>query len=100
MVMTILSADSENREAGWSGRISAAMLGGTINALLVAMLHSIWLPGRTGLDSSFGAGALLPAIWVAVTLPVFFCRRGLSAWLWMITIMLLAATAVYFSLQR
>jgi len=94
-----LPADSENQEVGWAGRISAAILGGTINALLIAVLHSIWLPGRSGLDNAFGAGAMLPALWVAVTLPVLFCRRGLRAWLWMLAMMLLTGLSVYLSLR-
>lgn len=97
--MTNSSVQTDHRESGWPGRISAAIIGGTINALLVAMLHSIWLPGRSGLDNAFGAGALLPALWVAITLPVLFCRRGLNAWLWMLAMMLVTGLGVYLSLQ-
>ena len=67
-------------EGGWKGRISAALIGGSVLSFAIGVAMTIYLPGFDGLDEAFYGGLGLVLIWPVVMLWVLFARTGWRAW--------------------
>ena len=70
----------DDTEAGWWGRVTAALIGGSLLSFAVAVAVTIYVPGFDGLDQAFMGGLILVAIWPPIMLWVLFARTGWRAW--------------------
>ena len=70
----------ESSGAGWWGRVTAALIGGSILSFAVGVSVTIYVPGFDGLDQAFMGGLALVAIWPPIMLWALFARSGWRAW--------------------
>ena len=73
-------APKNDAETGWWGRVTAALIGGSLLSFAVAVSITIYVPGFDGLDQAFLGGLSLVAIWPLIMLWVLFARSGWLAW--------------------
>ncbi|MDA8018234.1 MAG: hypothetical protein MPN21_12380 [Thermoanaerobaculia bacterium] len=79
--MTKRTLDPDGAKGGgWKGRISAAVIGGTVLAFAVGVFVTIYMPGFDGLDQAFMGGLVLVLAWPSIMLWVLFARSGGKAW--------------------
>ncbi|MEM1182631.1 MAG: hypothetical protein AAGM22_30070 [Acidobacteriota bacterium] len=90
-------APSKTRGSGpvTAGQLVAALVGGTLIAVGVGLVTTIFVPGHDGLDEAFLGGLALAGAWPIAMLWVLFAPTTRSAWLRGLApaIVLLAASA-------
>ncbi|MEM7586963.1 MAG: hypothetical protein AAF560_26465 [Acidobacteriota bacterium] len=75
-----LPSGRDQTETGWRGRITAALIGGSLLAFAAAVSITIYVPGFDGLDQAFLGGLALVLIWPMAMLWILFARTGWKAW--------------------
>ena len=75
------AAGSETESpASWTGRIVAALIGGSLLAFAAGLSVTIYVPGFDGLDQAFMGGLSLVLIWPPIMLWVLFAGSTGRAW--------------------
>jgi len=74
------AADVRDAERGWTGRISASLIGSLLLSFALGVACSIYLPGSSGLDQAFAGGLILALAWPVFMLWILFARSGWRAW--------------------
>jgi len=76
------------------GRASAALLGSTLAAALVAAAVSVVYPDARGLERLYAGVFIGTAVWVAAIFAALLARSGATAWVRMAALSSIAAATV------